>query len=144
MDKELIGKAGEIIKGIISKGGFCSLALINLEGYPTVSTITPAKADGINWITFDTGLGSNKANRINKCDRASVCFNSSDPLYNITLVGTIEILTDEKTKKENWYKGMEDHFKGPEDPGYCVLKFKTERYNFFGEWSNWSEISGKL
>jgi general stress protein 26 len=76
------------------------LALFDADGYPTVSTITPAKADGINWVTFDTGLGSNKANRIKKCDRASVCFNSSSPLYNITLVGTIEILTDEKTKQE--------------------------------------------
>jgi general stress protein 26 len=142
MNKELIEKAGKIIKEIKpEKIGFCSLALIDSEGYPTISTITPAKADGINWITFDTGLGSNKANRIKKCDKASVCFNSSSPLYNITLVGTIEILTDENTKKEMWYEGMGDHFKGPEDPNFCVLKFKTKRYNIF---LDNEEISGMI
>lgn len=63
------------------------LALIDLDGCPTALTTTASKADGINWITFCTGLGGTRTNRINKCNRASVCFNADD--YNITLVGTI-------------------------------------------------------
>jgi general stress protein 26 len=141
MYKEILEKTGEIIQQIISQNGFCSLALLDIHGFPTVSTITPAKADGISWITFDTGLGSTKANRIRKCDKASVCFSSASPLYNITLVGTIEILTDAKTKEEMWYKGMENHFKGPEDPNYCVLRFMTKRYSLFVDYK---EISGIL
>jgi general stress protein 26 len=32
-----------------------------------------------------------------------------------------------------WYKECGDHFSGPEDPQYCVLKFITKNYNIFIE-----------
>jgi hypothetical protein len=58
-----------------------------------------------------------------------VCINSSE--YNITLVGTVEILVDQDTKKENWFPVMEGMWSGFDDPNYCVLRFTTERYNLF-------------
>ncbi len=120
-------------------GTCCVLALMDLDGYPTASTITASKADGINWITFCTGLGGTRTNRINKCNRASVCFNDDD--YNITLIGTMEILTDLEVKGEMWYEGLTNHFSGPEDPNYCVLRFKTERYNLL---IDWKEVRGTI
>lgn len=141
MNEEIITKAGEIIAGRTGGGneGYCVLALTDTDGYPTASTISASKADGINWVTFCTGLGCNKTNRIEKCNRASVCFNAPD--YNITLVGTVEILTDPAIKKEMWYSGLENHFSGADDPNYCVLRFSTERYNLL---IDWEEVSGKL
>ena len=142
MDKEFIEKAEKIIKDSIQNLGFCSLGLIDIDNFPTISTVTPAKADGIKWITFVAGLQSNKAKRINNCNRASICFNNDSPLlYNITLVGTIEILTDNITKKETWYNGCEHHFTGIDDPNYCVLKFSTKKYSIFIEMN---EISGEI
>jgi general stress protein 26 len=132
MTQKIIIKAGEIIEKNTGMGTYCVLALIDLDGYPTASTITASKADGINWITFCTGMGGTRTNRINKCSRASICFNADD--YNITLVGTMEILTDLEMKKEMWYEGLTNHFSGPEDPNYCVLRFKTERYNLLVDW----------
>jgi len=132
MNQEIINKAGEIVAKNTGEAGYCALALIDLDGYPTASTISAAKADGIKWLTFCTGLSSPKVDRIKKCNRASVCFNSAE--YNITLVGTIEILTAPDVKKEMWYGGLTHHFSGPEDPNYCVLKFKTERYNLLVDW----------
>ena len=132
MNQEIIIRAGEIIEQNTGEAGYCALALIDLDGYPTASTISAAKVDGIKWLTFCTGLGSPKVDRIKKCNRASVCFNSAE--YNITLSGTIEILTDSEVKKEMWYGGLTNHFSGPEDPNYCVLKFKTERYNLLVDW----------
>ena len=125
MNMDLIKKAGEIIPH-----QNCALALFDLQDYPTASTITVAKNDGIKWITMCTGLCSNKVQRIKKNNKASLCF-GSEQLYNITLVGTIEILTDPDIKKEMWYEGLEHHFNGAEDPNYCVLKFTTKRYNLF-------------
>lgn len=141
MNEEIISRAGEIVASKTGGGneGYCVLALIDKEGYPTISTISASKAEGINWITFCTGLGSNKTKRIEKCNRASVCFDSLD--HNITLVGTIEILTDPEIKKEMWYEGLVNHFNGPEDPNYCVLRFRTERYNLLVDWK---EASGNL
>ncbi|GHU41833.1 hypothetical protein FACS1894190_10390 [Spirochaetia bacterium] len=126
MEQKIIERAAEIVSATRLN---CVLALIDLDGYPSATTKTVSKADGIKWMTFCTG--NNKIKMINQCDHASVCFTSSDPLYNITLVGKIEVITDLEIKKEMWYNGMENHFNGPEDPNYCVLKFTTERYNLF-------------
>jgi general stress protein 26 len=139
MNKEIIEKAGAIIQkntahnSPVGSEPYCVLALIDDNGYPTASTITASKADGINTITFCTGLGTNKTNRISACNQASVCFTSGE--YNITLVGTIEIATDAATKQETWYEGMGNHFSGPDDPNYCVLRFTTKRYNLFVDWN---------
>ena len=139
MNKEIIERAGEIIRQNTAHNSpqgsepYCVLGLIDANGYPTASTLTAAKADGINWITFCTGLGSNKAERISSCNRASVCFNRGGA-YNITLVGTIEIITDAAIKQEMWYEGLKNHFSGPDDPNYCVLRFHTERYNLLVDW----------
>ena len=144
--QEIIKRAGDLINsktGYIGGGmeGHCVLALIDVDGYPTASTVTISKADGIKWLTFLGGLGGNKENRINKNNRGSVCLSTSK--YNITLVGTLEILTDPKIKKEMWQDPIGEYFSGPDDPNYCVLRFNTERYNLFFE-DNDSEARGSL
>jgi general stress protein 26 len=129
MNEKIIAHAAEIVSKKCNNVGYCTLALIDIDGYPTAASISVSKAEGIEWITFCTGLGSNWAKRAEKCNRASICFNSDSPLYNITLVGTIEVLTDSATKKEMWYDGMGYYFSGPEDSEFCVLQFKTQRYS---------------
>lgn len=140
MCKEIIAKAGEIVAQNTRADSYCVLALIDAEGYPTASTLTASKVKGIEWLTFCTGLESNKAKRIAGSNRASVCFNK-DGAYNITLVGTIEIITDPEIKKEMWYDGLVDHFRGPDDPDYCVLRFTTNRYNLLVDWQ---KVEGRL
>jgi general stress protein 26 len=146
MNQEIIAKAERIINaktGYIGGGmeGYATLSLIDENGYPTASTLTIAKADGIKWLTFCTSLGRNSVKRINNCNRASVCINSSE--YSINLVGTIEVLTAPDTKKDNWFPIMNDgdHWSGPDDPEFCVLRFTTERYTLFVDYQ---EISGTL
>jgi general stress protein 26 len=132
VNQDTLKHAGEIIEKNTGMGTYCVLAQTDMDDYPTVSTITASKADGINWITFCTGLGATKTNRISKSNRASVCFNADN--YNITLVGEMEVLTDPEIKREMWYDGLYNHFSGPEDPSYCVLRFKTKRYNLLVDW----------
>jgi len=134
MNHEIIARAEKLIMsktGYIGDGmeGYCALALIDEDGYPSASTLTISKADGIKWLTFLSGLGSNKAKRINKCNRGSVCINSSK--YNITLVGTLEVLTDPDIKNEMWQEPLGAIYSGPDNPEYCVIRFNTERYNIF-------------
>lgn len=130
MNEQIITRAESILASRPKKEqGCCVLALIDTDGYPTAATISPSKIDGIRRITFCTGTGSNWAKRIGQCGRASVCFNSQTEQYNITLVGTIRVLTDLAAKKEMWYDGMGYYFKGPEDPNFCVLQFDTQRYS---------------
>lgn len=139
MNQEIITKAGKLVEKHMGEGTYCVLAQIDVDGYPTASTITASKAEGIHWITFCTGIGGTRSNRVERCNKASVCFNGSD--YNITLIGTIEVVTDPEVKREMWYGGLANHFEGLEDPGYCVLRFQTERYNLLVDWE---EARGSL
>ena len=128
MNGELIARAEKILEErAMKEQGYCVLALMDGDGYPTASTISPSAIEGIRKITFCTGTGSNWVRRIEGCPKASVCFNS--PTYNITLVGDIKVATDIETKREMWYDGMGYYFKGPEDPGFCVLVFTASRYS---------------
>ena len=64
MHEEIIARAGEIVQKNTGENSYCVLALMDLDGYPTASTITASKANGIKWLTFCTGLGSTRTNRI--------------------------------------------------------------------------------
>ena len=132
MSKEIIERAGEIIAQNTGAISHCVLALLDENDWPTASTISPAKARSIEWITFCTGLTANSAKRAQANSRACVCFSTGE--YNISLVGTIEVLTDAATKQEMWYTGLENHFSGPDDPNFCVLRFRTEDYNLLVDW----------
>jgi general stress protein 26 len=146
MNQGIIARAAEVIQaksGYIGGGmeGYCVLALIDEDGCPSASTLSISKADGIKWLTFLSGLKSNKAKRISKCNRGSVCINS--PLYNITLVGTLEVLTEPSIKNEMWQEPLGHMYSGPGDPEYCVIRFITERYSLFFA-DDGSEAKGTL
>ncbi len=137
-----IQRASEIIRQHTASEGnskYCILSQENTDGRLTAAVITPSKADGIQWVTFCTGLGSNWVTRLRRDNRAAVCFAADE--YGITLRGTLELLTDPESKREHWYKWMENHFPGPDDPGYCVLRFRTETYKLFVDWQ---ETEGTL
>lgn len=127
MHEDIIARAGAIVEAMNGNAGNCVLAQLDEDGYPTAATISVSRAWGIQTVAFCTGLGSNWVKRIERYGRAGLCF--SGPAYNITLVGDIAILTDLETKKALWYDGMSTYFKGPEDPGFCVLRFQTRRYS---------------
>ena len=78
MNQKAVAKANEIVNaksGFVGGGmeGYVSLALINENGYPAITTISIAKADGIKWLTFVPGSERNSVKRANKCNRACVC-----------------------------------------------------------------------
>ena len=144
MNQDVMAKVVEIVEENSVQGGefvgqFCVLSLIDEEGFPTASVITPSRADGINWITFGAELDANKAKRIRNCNRASVCFSAEE--YCINLVGEIEIINSEDIKREMWYDGLRAHFTDSDDPNYCVLRFVTKRYKFF---IDYKDVAGTL
>jgi len=133
MDKEVIGRANELINSMTEyklggMEGYAALSLIDDEGYPSATTFCITRADGINWLTFNTATDRPYAGRIGKNNKACVCINSSG--YTINLVGRAEALTDLESKKENWLPLMDNmpHWSGVEDPQLLIIRFTTERY----------------
>jgi len=138
--EQTIAKAAEIIHSktaAVNMGVGVTLSLLDHEGYPTTSCLSISKAEGIRTLTFGAIIDGNKAKRATANSRASICIFDDDyeggSYYNITLVGDIEVLTDEKSKKDTWYDALEAHYPngGVNDPSYCVLKFTTKRYNLW-------------
>ena len=135
MNEKIIARASELINsktGYIGDGmgGWAVLSLIDENGYPTSATMTISKADGINWISFLTDTNGTKARRIAKSNKACVCLPSSE--YHVSLIGTVEIITDPEIKKEHWQEVVTAHYQSDwNDPEWCLLKFHTEQYNLF-------------
>jgi general stress protein 26 len=131
MNEKTMTKTQEIIEGLAGQdNGFCTIALIDEQGYPTASTVSIIKADGMKQLMFGVSVDDNKARRAKACSRASVCINSGD--YNITLVGTAEILTDTASKEDLWQPWFSEIWAGGvTDPDFCVLRFSTQRYNLW-------------
>ncbi|MCL2376323.1 MAG: pyridoxamine 5'-phosphate oxidase family protein [Defluviitaleaceae bacterium] len=127
MNKEITTKVNEAIK----KCSSASFGLIDEKGYPSVSTVSLIRPETISEIYFSSGLDGNKAKRLQKNSKASICCcigNSS----NITLVGDAEIFTDQETKSKYWLDWFKNVYEGGEtDPNYCVIKFTTKRVSLW-------------
>ena len=126
MDSNIFGTANQIIKT-------CDTAyfgVIDESGFPHVSTVSPINPESIFEAYFATGTEGNKKQRLQKNSRASICYRSGND--NITLVGTAEILTDQASKSKYWEDWFIGHFPlGETDPGYCVVKFTTQRVSLW-------------
>ena len=133
MNQDVVKKANELINSMTEyklggMEGYAALSLIDENGYPSATTFCITKADGMNWLTFNTATDRPYAERISKNNKACVCINSS--AYTINLVGTAEALTDMETKKENWLPFFDGgpHWSGVDDPTLLIIRFTTERY----------------
>lgn len=107
------------------------MSLIDEDGYPTASMITASRADGFKWLTFCTGTGWNKPNRIERDPRTCIYLFDEPSFTGISLIGKTEVLTDDDIKRQMWYDELGASFTGPKDPRWCVLRFVPERYNIF-------------
>ena len=146
-EQAIIARASDLINSrtdYIGEGmeGWAVLTLIDESGYPTSSTMTIAKADGIKWISFFSDTNGRKAKRVAQCNKACVCLASSE--YHISLTGTIEIITDPEVKKEHWQEVITKHYGATcLDPDWAVFRFTAETYNLFFA-SDDTEAKGKL
>ena len=126
MNANITEKANQIIKT-------CDAAyfgVIDEDGYPSVSTVSPTGVESIQEVFFTTNIGGNKEKRLRKNNRASICYRSGND--NITLVGDAEILADQETKSRFWQDWFIDHYPGGQtDPNYIVVRLATKRVSLW-------------
>lgn len=126
MNANIIKKANDLVNSM----DVAYVAVVDGEGYPNVATRSTVQPDGIFSCYFATGTSGNMANKIMSNNKGGVCFHKAGD--NISLVGDFEIIDDLDKKKELWIDWFINHFpEGPEDPGYCVIKFTTKRVSFW-------------
>ncbi|MBT3318451.1 MAG: pyridoxamine 5'-phosphate oxidase family protein [Clostridia bacterium] len=122
MDAKILNKANEIMKQ--AKQAY--VGSIDKEGYPNVATRSLIHPKDMSSCFFSTGTGANLMSNINQNNKAGVCIREGG--NNISLHGTIEIITDKAIKEQMWLDWFINHFpKGVNDPTYCLLKFTAIR-----------------
>ena len=108
------------------------LASVNKEGYPRPVPMSKIATEGISTIWMSTGADSLKTIDFRKNPKAGLCF--QDKGDSVALTGTVEVVTDEKMKKELWQDWFIEHCPGgPTDPGYVLLKFESNHATYWIE-----------
>ena len=108
------------------------LASVNKEGYPRPVPMSKIATEGISTIWMSTGSDSLKTIDFLANPKAGLCF--QDKGDSVALTGTVEVVTDEKMKKELWQDWFIKHFPGgPADPGYVLLKFESNYATYWIE-----------
>ena len=114
----------------IQKQKVAFIASVSEDGFPTIKAMfMPRKIEG-NCFYFSTNTSSMRSQQFINNSKASIYFyNKGRFRYEgIMLIGTMEVLQDEKIKKEIWCAGDTLFYKqGVTDPDYCVLKFTAIR-----------------
>lgn len=118
----------------ISEQKTAFLASVNAEGYPLIrAMLAPRKIEG-NEIYFSTNTSSKKVAQYLENNKACVYFYKRGKFkyQGASIVGEVEICTDQPTKDMIWRFGDKLFYKqGVTDPDYCVLKFKAKQAEYY-------------
>lgn len=118
--------AGEDIYEFIKKQKVAFIASVDEDGFPNMKAMFAPRKIEENCFYFTTNTSSMRSEQFMKNPKASIYFYSKGRFKyeGVMLIGTMEVLQDEETKKEIWRVGDTMFYKqGVTDPDYCVLKF---------------------
>jgi general stress protein 26 len=105
------------------------------EGFPNLKAmLAPRKIDGLRVFYFSTNTSSMRVAQYRNNPRACIYFYRKVPFkyQGVMLLGTMEVLEDEATKREMWQKGDTIYYPGGvTDPDYCVLKFTANSGRYY-------------
>jgi len=111
------------------------ISSVDENGFPcTKAMLSPRVREGIKVFYFTTNTFSLRVAHYKANPKASIYFCDSAGFQAILLRGTIEVLTDAKTKEMIWRDGDTQYYpSGVSDPNYCVLKFTATDGRFYSD-----------
>ena len=99
-----------------------TLASVNADGFPRPVPLSKGHSSGCNEVWMATAANSVKVAEFGSNPKAGLCYSHLGD--SVALRGTVEIVTDDKIRKEMWQEWYIDHFPGgPADPDYVLLRF---------------------
>ena len=121
------------IGGIIDKSGTAMIGSVDGEGFPNMKAmLPPRKREGISEFYFTTNTSSMRVKQYLENPKASIYFYDKRFYRGVMLKGTMEVLTDSKSKEEIWREGDEIYYPlGMTDSDYCVLKFTAQSGRYY-------------
>ena len=111
------------------------ISSVDQEGFPwTKAMLKPRKREGIKTFYFTTNTFSIRVAQYKANPKASIYFCDAKGFKGMMLRGTMEVLTDAKSKEMIWRNGDEQYYPGGvTDPNYCVLKFTAIDGRFYSD-----------
>lgn len=125
--------SNETIENLIDHAGVSIISSVDEEGFPnTKAMLPPRKRVGITEFYFTTNTSSMRVKQYRKNDKACLYFFDKRFFRGVMLIGTMQVLTDQKTKDMIWREGDTMYYPlGVTDPDYCVLKFSAHKMRIY-------------
>ena len=112
------------------------ISSVDDEGFPcTKAMLAPRVREGIKVFYFTTNTFSLRVAHYKANPKASIYFCDAEGFKGMMLRGTMEVLTDAKSKEMIWRDGDTEYYPGGvTDPNYCVLKFTAADGRFYSDY----------
>ena len=112
------------------------ISSVDEEGFPcTKAMLAPRKREGIKEFYFTTNTFSLRVAHYKANPKASIYFCDAEGFKGMMLRGTMEVLTDARSKEMIWREGDTEYYPGGvTDPNYCVLKFTATDGRFYSDY----------
>ena len=125
----------ELIAQMADKQPIAYISSVDQEGFPwTKAMLKPRKREGIKTFYFTTNTFSIRVAQYNANPKASIYFCDAKGFKGMMLRGTMEVLTDAKSKEMIWRDGDTQYYPGGVTyPNYCVLKFTATDGRFYSD-----------
>lgn len=123
----------QTIGNLIEKSTQAFIAYIDGEGYPiTKAMLKPRDRKDIKEFWFTTNTSSNKVKFFRENPKASIYFVDKRFFRGVSLIGTVEVLEDQESKRQIWLEGDTMYYPlGVDDSDYCVLKFTAIKGRYY-------------
>lgn len=128
-----MGMAKETMEKLIDAANVAMVSSVDEDGFPnTKAMLPPRKREGLKEFYFTTNTSSMRVKQYEKNPKACLYFYDKRFFRGIMLVGTMKVLTDQKTKELIWREGDTTYYpQGVTDPDYCVLKFTAVKLRIY-------------
>jgi general stress protein 26 len=112
------------------------ISSVDEDGFPcTKAMLSPRVREGIRVFYFTTNTFSLRVAHYKANPKACIYFCDSAGFVAVMLRGTMEVLTDDISKKMIWRDGDTEYYPGGvTDPNYCVLKFTATDGRFYSDY----------
>jgi general stress protein 26 len=128
----------ETIGNLIDKQSVRFISSIDENGFPnTKAMLSPCKREGIKIFYWHTNSPSMRIQQYRANPKACIYFCDKRFFRGVMLKGLMEVVDDEKTKKQLWKDDYAKYYQGGMDGGdFSILKFTAENGRYYSNFSS--------
>jgi general stress protein 26 len=129
----MLKNPAETIGNLIDKQSVSFISSVDENGYPnTKAMLAPVKRESIKHFYWHTNSPSMRIKHYRKNPKACVYFCDKRFFRGVMLLGTMEVLENEKIKKELWKDEFSMYYTGGMSGGdFIIIKFTAETGRYY-------------